>query len=62
MKPPGIKSRSPNLGPYTTKGPIKGSTFWILPGVWVQKGHGGVATKSAPTCLLGLWGFIYGVT
>ena len=33
------ESRSPNLGPYTTKGyfigtPIKGSTFWILPGVW----------------------------
>ena len=33
------KSRSPNLGPYTTKGtflgtPIKGSAFWILPGVW----------------------------
>ena len=36
-----LESRSPNLGPYaTTKGtlgtPIKGSTFWILPGVWVQ--------------------------
>ena len=34
-----VESRSPNLGAYTTKGtlqepPIKGSTFWILPGVW----------------------------
>ena len=35
-----LESRSPNLGPYTTKllrvlcTPIKGSTFWILPGVW----------------------------
>ena len=33
-----LESRSPNLGPYTSKDilgtPIKGSTFWILPGVW----------------------------
>ena len=33
------ESRSPNLGPYTTKGyfigtPIKGSTFWFFPGFW----------------------------
>ena len=32
-----LESRTPNLGPYTTKGsrtgtPIKGSTFWILLG------------------------------
>ena len=33
------KSRSPNLGPYTRYfigTPIKGSSFWILPGVWVR--------------------------
>ena len=34
-----LESRSPNLGPYTTKGffigaSIKGSTFWIFPGIW----------------------------
>ena len=32
-----LESRSPNLGPYTGYffgTPIKGSTFWILPGVW----------------------------
>ena len=34
-----LESRSSNLGPQLLKGtlkepPIKGSTFWILPGVW----------------------------
>ena len=38
-----LESRSPNLGPYTTKGyfietPIKVSTFWLLPKVWVNQG------------------------
>ena len=40
-----LESRSPNLGTYTTKGtlwepPIKGSTFWILSGVWVEESEG----------------------
>ena len=31
------KSRSPKVGPYTTKGnPLKGSALRILPGVWVE--------------------------
>ena len=35
-----VESRSPNLGPCSAEGtffgtPIKGSTCWILPGVWV---------------------------
>ena len=50
-----LESRSPNLGPYTTKGtlwepPIKGSTFWILPRVWV------VILPGFPESCGALWG------
>ena len=56
-----LKNRSPNLGPYTTKGTLKEPLlriyfFWILPVVWLNESrHRWVGRRGQHVQLVRRW-------